>query len=310
MKLNDQIRADMTPDELAVLDGKPAPQAGADPGDDEQQVAAADHDDDGQPTGEAQAAEGEPAQEAQPATEEAQPEPAAEVPAPSLPQYDVATTDFQAQRDALKAERREVETKWSGGELTDDERVAALEAIQDKADALLIEQTRASTLTEANAQAERRATEQRVNAENAAMKALAQAEAAALAAKKPAIDYVTDKVAQTQFDMMFSAVKADPTKAGLSAAQQVAEAHKAVRALRGMVDAPAPAPAPTPNPRARIPQTLGNLPTAAAQPVGVDLAEQLDAIDDPDVLEAKWATLPASQRQAMLRSTLPQARRR
>lgn len=296
-KPNEQYRSEMTADELAVLDGKPiaeTPEANA-----PEVEAEADE----QPAAEAAPAAAEPA--AEPAAEVVAEQPAAEVqPAPTL--YDIPNDDFAAQRDAIKAERREVESKWSGGELSDDERVAALEAIQDKSDALLIAQTRAATLTEANAQAERKAVEQRVSLENAAMKALAEAEVANIAKKLPAIDYRTDTLAQTQFDMMFSAVKANPANAGLSAKEQVAEAHKAVRALRGMGQ-PAPV---EPKPKPTIPQTLGNLPSAAAQPVGSDLAEQLEAIDDPDVLEAKWASLPANQRANMLRATLPSNGRR
>ena len=300
MKLNDQLRSEMTADELAVLDGKPiAPEA---------EFTETDQEPAAEP-------EAESTDEAAPAAEPAAPELAAEeaaaepeaveAEAPALPQYDVATTDFKAARDVIKSERREVETKWSSGELTDEERAEKLEQLQDKADDLLIQQTRAATLAEANTQAEKRAIQQRVDSENAAMRNLAQREAELLKAGKPALDYAKDTLAQSQFDMMFSAVKANPANAGLSVAQQVDEAHKAVRALRGLIQAPT-----TTKPKPVIPQTLGNLPSAAVQPVGADLAEQLAAIDDPDALEAKWASLPTNQRAAMLRATLPTRSRR
>lgn len=315
--MNKGLMDDMTADERAVIEGRTTAAPEPDGDDDaalhevaERTTAEALAEGDEQPAAPAAEAKPEAAAEANP---EPEPKPKAEPEAPAMPQYDVASTDFEAQRAAIKAERREVETKWGAGELSDDERVAALETLQDKADALLIEQTRNATLAEANAQHERRAAEAKQLAENTAMAALARTEAAALAAGKPGVDYVKDTLAQSQFDMMFSAVKANPQMAGKAPAELVAEAHRAVRALRGLgaeaAAAPAPGPA-APAPRAKppIPQTLGNMPSAAAQPVGVDLAEQLAAIDDPDVMEARWAQLPAAQRQQMLRASMPARR--
>lgn len=309
--MNKGLMDDMTADERAVIEGKTTATPKAD-GEDiahlqetvESAAAEVAADEKNSPA-EVQAIE---AAVSAPAEVE-QPRPGPE--APAMPQYDVASTDFEAQRAAIKAERREVEKKWSGGELSDDERADAIEALQDKSDALLIEQTRASTLAEANVQHERRAAEAKQSAENAAMAALARAEATALAAGKPAIDYVKDTLAQTQFDMLFGAVKANPQMAGKTPAELVDEAHRAVRALRGLgtetASAPTP-PAPAERVKPPIPQTLGNMPSAAAQPVGVDLADQLVAIEDPDVLEARWAQMPAAQRQQMLRATMPARR--
>jgi hypothetical protein len=209
--------------------------------------------------------------------------------------YVVEATDFAAKRTELKVARRDIEAKWSAGDLSDEEREAQLDALDEQRDALLIAQTRAATLKEANDQAERARVEATIKAENAAMKALADAEAA-----RKGIDYKTDAKAQAEFDMMFGAVKANPDNAGLTAAQLVAEAHKAVCALRGIATAPA---AKTPKPAAAardVPVTLAGLPAAASNVVQDDLIAQFSQLSG-DAAERFMASLPANQVDKLMR---------
>ena len=232
-----------------------------------------------------------------PATDEQAPAGTAEEAAPevvaepqALPQYTVDGTDFAAQRAALRAERREVEAKWASGELSDDDRATALDELQDKSDALLIEQTRASTLAEANAQAEQRAAESRANAETAAMRAVAEA-----AKASGQIDYASDIKAQKQFDVMFTAVKADPDNADKTSSQLVQEAHKAVLALRGIADK-TPAKERTAPP---APPTLRNLPNATTSNSGGTVADSIGRLTGA-AYQAAFAKLTPAQKAALV----------
>lgn len=300
MKLNDAQRASMTQDELDMIDGKTerdtAP-VGADQADEVIEAAAE----------EAPAAEGAtetPAEDPAPQVAAEQP---AEQPEPAAEpiKYTVPSTDFAAQRDALRTQKKELLTKWSAGEMTDDDYSTQLDALDEQMATALIEQTRAATLHEANTQAEQRAAKAAADAENAAMAAVAKASKAA-----GLVDYQTDTAAATQFDALFAAVKLDPANARLNATALVNKAHDAVLALRGLKTGKPQATTPTtPTPQKPLPQTLAHLPSAAAQAVGQELSEQLDAIEDPDVLEAKWASLSAAQRKQMLRATMPATRK-
>ena len=294
MKLSDAEKVGLSAAEIASLE---APDADALLELEQDEPKAADPEpEEAEEVVEAAAEPAEAVEAQEPAAEDASPAPDAQ----ELPKYEVAANnDLQSQLDGLKAERIEVEKKWTGGELTDDERVEALEALQDKRDSIRDEMNKAKMLAELNAQAERQANEKRINAENTAMKALAQAEAAALAAKKPAIDYVNDKVAQSQFDLMFNATKMDPAKAGLTSAQQVAEAHKAVRALRGMV---APV-APKPTPAARVvPQTLSGIPAAGQNVAQDELIGQFNALGSDTRKQEKFmAGLTSAQVDKLVR---------
>jgi hypothetical protein len=225
---------------------------------------------------------------------------------PPLPPPLPEPTDYAAQLKELRKQARAIDAKWASGNLDDDGRAEQLSELDDKIDAL----TRAQVKAELLADQARAAAEARAKAENAAMRAVAEAEAKAIAQKQPGIDYAKDTAAAKTFDAIYGALKADPDNRGKPIADLVAQANKAVKAMRGMLTPKAAAPAPEPKTKPAIPQTLGNLPAAAAQPIGADLDAELMAIEDPDVLEAKWAALPASHRQAALRATLPVKPRR
>lgn len=315
MKLSDHDKIGMTPDEIALIERADSDDLLAMHGEsdatDAADTTADDAADSTQDTADTEAqaddtteAKSEPAAEtkADATPEPVQPEPTPE-PAVKPTTYQVPDTDFDAQRKALRAEKRSVEEKWAAGELTDEQKIAELDALDDKLDSLLIETTRANTLREANEQQARQQLEARIQAETAAMAALAKAEAANVAKGLPGIDYATDTLAQQQFDMLFTAVRANPANANMTAAQAVAEANKAVRALRGMGPvAAAPAPAPTPAPAAprNVPTTLAGIPNAGNAGVKDDLMEQFDRLQGE--AQERWlASQPAHVVERLMR---------
>lgn len=325
MKLSPEELALLTPEEAAALqdtgaetalatmaDQKPAATAGAAGTTEEVETEAdADEGDAGNVTTPEAAAATEAAP-AQPAADAVTPEAAsaaleeldtaAAPPAPPAA-FDVPATDFKAQRDTLRTEKRDLAKKWSDGELSDDDYHSAVEAVDDKMATLLAEQTRADTLREVNEQNARRAAEAQEKAELAAMAAVAAA-----AKKAGQVDYGTDKAAAVEFDSLFAAAKASPANASLTPAQLVEKAHKAVLALRGIAAAPAPAPAAAapaapaaPAPRA-APPSIGGLPNAAPAVVQDDLMAQFSNLEGEDA-ERFLAGLPANQVAKLMRTT-------
>lgn len=231
-------------------------------------------------------------------------------PAPQPKAFEVQQADFDAQRKALQAERKDAIQKWGNGEMSDEEYAAKLDDLDGKIFEVIQAQTTARTLADINAQNQREAAERQAQADNAAMVKVAGASKAA-----SQIDYGTDVDACGLFDAAFGRIKLDPSLASLTLDQKAERAHRAVLAMRG-IEVAAPAPAPTPaattpaKPRPTIPPTLGGLPSAAANGVGDTFDEAFDAIEDPDEREARWAALPAAQRQQMLRRTVPTTRGR
>lgn len=224
----------------------------------------------------------------------------APAPAPAPKPYDVPTTDFDAVRKQLRADRRAVEEKWAGGELTDEQRIEQLDDLDNKIDTLLIESTRAATLREANEQQARNAEAERMAAENAAMQSLATSEAKNLAAGKPGIDYAKDTVAQQQFDMMFAALSKAPENANDTPASLVAKANNAVRALRGLPVGAATAPTPTPAPTKReVPTTLSGLPNAGNAGLKDDVMEQVGRLQGEDLERWLASQTPATVERLM-----------
>lgn len=219
----------------------------------------------------------------------AAPAPAAPAPAP----FKVDATDYTEQRKALATEKTEAFKKWSDGQLSDDEYAQAQAAFDERLADITRAQTRADTLREVN---EQRAAQERATIEQAEHAAMAD-----LAKRvKGTLDYA-DQAAARQFDLAFDAVKADPTNAALTPAQQVEKAHVAVLAMRGIA-APAPttaatsapaAPAPKPKPR-DVPVTLGGLPNAAPAGVHDDLMEQAGRLSGLELEEFLARQTPAT----------------
>lgn len=208
----------------------------------------------------------------------AEPAPAAQ---PKPQAFDVPdVTALEAQRKALRTEKRDLTAKWSAGEVTDDEYADQIDALDDKLATLIATQTEAATLHRINTQNEARAKADAEAAENQAMFATAQASKSA-----GLIDYGTNKVAAAQFDSLFAAAKIDPANAKLSAQQVVEKAHKAVLALNGLAEAPKPkaeaaAPA-APAPR-NVPPSIGGLPNASQTVVQDELFEQFRQLEGDD----------------------------
>lgn len=317
--------ADMDPDEQALLSGQPAKT-------ETPAAAAADTDDDGEPitgnvAGDASVEEGEAAKNEQAASAEKEdaaaptadeaaaalaemtPEPAA---SPATPKaFEVPGDDFDAKRKELQTQRKDIIKQWGDGELSDEQYAAKLDELDGQIYTVIQQQAKAQTLAEINEQNRRDAEAKQQQAENAVMVKVAAASKAA-----GQIDYGTDGDACKAFDAAFMAAKADPKNADLSLDKVAERAHRAVLAMRGVeVATPAstaPTAAATPaKPKPAVPPvTLGTMPAAAANATGDSFDETFDAIEDPDEREAKWAALSASQRQQMLRRTVPTTRGR
>lgn len=187
-------------------------------------------------------------------------------PAPAAPtKFDVEERDYAAELKAVRAERSDIEQKWTEGELTDAERNTQIQELEDKRDALLIEQTRAQTLAEINRQNAERTEQAALNAENAAIVALVNADKAK---GDSGLSYHSDADAQRDFDAALNAAKSSASHAGKSPAELVQAAHKMVMAMRGLNVAEAKS-EPSQQPKSskrEVPPSLGGLPDAGRAP--------------------------------------------
>lgn len=220
-----------------------------------------------------------------------------------IPQFDgTVPQGYDEQKKAIREEKLALRSKWSNGELSDEEWAAQEASLDDKYEALQAEYLTAQALQKANEQI-------------AAQQQRETLQKLAKSAKAVGIDY-SDPGLGSLFDNRLSMVASEEAFKGKPFEQIAAEANRRVLELFGKTAKAADA-AVEPNPkgkgapvneRANIPPTLGQMPAAAAQPVNSNLDEMLATIDDPDILEAKWAALPTQQRSAVLRSTLPSRR--
>ena len=302
---------DMTPDEVEALTGE-KPEAAAQPAPTDEALAdAAGASDDGSDDG--ADASGSETAAAEPVDKDAAAAALAELDAGQAKSeapraFEVPADDFNAKRTELRAEKRAVHEKWANGELTDTEYFEQTDALDDQIAAIVTEQSRKATLADINRQNEERVRQAQADAENQAMAAVA------VASKKAGhIDYGTDALACQQFDAQFAAVRLDPANAKLPPADLAQKAHNLVLAMRGIAPTAAPAASPAPAPAAAakpvVPPSLASMPAAAAQPIGADPLDDIMSIEDPDVREARWASLTPAQRTAALRSTVPAARK-
>lgn len=290
MKIQD---TQYTADELAIMNGQELPDTA--PPVETQAAAEAEE---GDEPGEAAAPAASTDTPAEAAAADAG-EPADDGAKPFIPQFDATGPEnYDEAKKAIRAEKAELRSKWSQGDLTDEAYAAAEAAIEDKMEALQSEHLTAQAMARANANIQ-------------AQQAKETLQSIANSAKAHGIDYQDEGLALL-FDSKLKAVAADAAFAGKSYAERAHEAHNRVAQLLGKTTAVKPtgtkADGAKPQERTQIPQTLAGMPAAAALPVGQDLSSQLDSIDDPDLLEAKWASLPTSQRTAMLRASLPARR--
>lgn len=132
---------------------------------------------------------------------------------PAPAKFEVAARDYAADMKAIRTERQGIEQKWTDGELTDDERNAQLDGLEERRDALLVEQTRAQTLGEINRQNAERTELAQQTAEDAAIVALVKNDKAIGAT---GVSYHDNVDAQRDFDAALTAAKASASHAGKS----------------------------------------------------------------------------------------------
>ena len=268
-----------TPEDLKALEAIAAAEAaGQDPfGDDEPLTTEAE----AQET-EAEAAPEPPAEQAAEA-KQAEPE-AARTEAAELPTYKAEVPqDYKAQRAQLLQAKAEAMKKLMDGEIdaeafaAEDMRVA--EALEDLAAARI----RAETLQEANAQSQQAYQ--------------ARAIQRLIANTKGEVDYAADVTAQQQFDTSLQVLAAQPANAGKDFADLIEDAHKMVKAMRG-VQTPAKATAADRRPAGDVPVTLRSLPSASTPNTG-GVIEQIARLKGP-AYEAAYAKLTPAQQAALL----------
>ena len=278
-----------TPEDLKALEAIAAAEAaGQDPfGDDEPLTMEADADEPApeaaaEPEAEQAAADAPTAEADQP---EADPAPAAaSTEAAELPTYKAEVPqDYKAQRAELMKAKADAMKKLMDGEIdaetfaAEDMRVA--EALEDLAAARI----RAETLQEANAQS------QQAYQARAIQRLIANA--------KSEVDYAADLNAQKQFDTSLQVLAAQPDNAGKDFADLIEDAHKMVKAMRGIAQAPKQ-PAADRRPAGDVPVTLRSLPSASTPNTG-GVIEQIGRLKGP-AYEAAYAKLTPAQQAALL----------
>ena len=191
--------------------------------------------------------------------------------------------DYKAQRAELMKAKAEAMKQLMEGDIDaeafalEDARVA--EALED----LAAVRIRAETLQEANSQA---------------LQAYQSRTIQRLISKtKAEVDYATDTAAQQQFDTSMQVLSAQPANAGKDFADLADDAHKMVRAMRGIATQARPAAADR-KPEGDVPVTLRSLPSAATSNTG-GVIEQIARLKGP-AYEVAFAKLTPAQQAALL----------
>ena len=268
-----------TPEDLKALEAIAAAEAaGQDPfGDDEPLTVEAA----AEPEAE-QAAADTPAAEAVQAN--ADPAPAvASTEAAELPTYKAEVPqDYKAQRADLMKAKADAMKQLMDGEI-DAEAYAAEDArVSEALEDLAAARIRAETLQEANAQSQQ--TYQ------------ARAIQRLIANTKSEVDYAADATAQKQFDTSLQVLAAQPDNAGKDFADLIEDAHKMVKAMRGI--APQARPGVERRPAGDAPVTLRGVPSASTPNTG-GVIEQIARLKGP-AYEAAYAKLTPAQQAALL----------
>lgn len=291
----------ISPEDQKALDAIAAAQAaGQDPfGDDEPLSVKDDTDKIEEPEGgaeeEAGAAETEDAADApephavDPEVRDA-PEAKAEtvvehVPAdPALPAYKTdAPADYQAKRAELLKQKAEAMKKLMDGDIDADAYSAEDARVSDAIEELSAARIRAETLQDANAQS------QQVYQARTIQRLIAKT--------KAEVDYAADTAAQQQFDTSLRVLAAQHDNAGRDFADLAEDAHKMVKAMRGIAQAAKP-PAADRKPAGDAPVTLRSLPSASTPNTG-GVLEQIARLKGP-AYEAAYAKLTPAQQAALL----------
>lgn len=290
-----------TPEDLKALEAIAAAQAaGQDPfGDDEPLTVEADAGEDA--ATDADATADEPEAQAQPEAEaeqdasetttaevqqaNADPAPAvASAEAAELPTYKAEVPqDYKAQRAELMKAKADAMKKLMDGEIDAETFAAEDMRVADALEDLAAARIRAETLQEANAQS------QQAYQARAIQRLIANA--------KSEVDYAADATAQKQFDTSLQVLAAQPDNAGKDFADLIEDAHKMVKAMRGIAQAPKQ-PAAERKPAGDVPVTLRSLPSASTPNTG-GVIEQIARLKGP-AYEAAYAKLTPAQQAALL----------
>lgn len=276
----------MTPEDQKTLDAIAAAEAaGQDPfGDDEPltvESAADDPAPEAVPEAAADTAPDQAAADA-PAAEAAQAEPEPEPVA--MPAYKAELpADHKAQRTELLKAKADAMRKLMDGEMTAEEFAAEEMRVTESLEDLAAARIRAETLQEANAQS------QQVYQARTIQRLIAKT--------KAEVDYATDTAAQQQFDTSLRVLAAQPANAGKDFADLIEDAHKMVKAMRGIAQAPKQ-PASDRRPAGDVPVTLRSLPSASTPNTG-GVIEQIARLKGP-AYEAAYAKLTPAQQAALL----------
>jgi len=276
----------MTLEEQKALQAIAAAQAaGDDPfGDDEPLTTEADADlDVGDGTGEPAAQDdGEPVQGVAEAQTTDEPTPAPE--SAELPTYKAELpSDYKAQRAELMKAKAEAMKQLMDGEIDADAYAAEDARVSEALEDLAAARIRAETLQEANAQSQEAYQ--------------ARAIQRLIAKSKGEVDYAADATAQKQFDTSLQVLAAQPDNAGKDFADLIEDAHKMVKAMRGVQSQGKP-PAPDRKPAGDVPVTLRSLPSASTPNTG-GVIEQIARLKGP-AYEAAFAKLTPAQQAALL----------
>lgn len=282
----------MTPEDQKALEAIAAAEAaGQDPfGDDEPLAAESEESSDS--TVEQQAAENEAAaaelESELPAEVEAQAEAddaaAAEPEHAALPAYKAEVpSDYKAQRTELLKAKAAAMKQLMEGEIDADTFAAEEIRVTEALEELAAQRIRAETLQDANAQS------QQIYQQRTIQRLIAKA--------KGEVDYATDASAQQQFDTSLQVLAAQPANAGKDFADLAEDAHKMVKAMRGIAQQPKP-PVADRKPAGEVPVTLRSLPSASTPNTG-GVIEQIARLKGP-AYEAAFDKLTPAQKAALL----------
>ena len=278
----------MTPEDQKALDAIAAAEAaGQDPFGDDEPLTVEAAAEEAAPDAEA-AAEPEAEQAAADATtaeaEQAESKPAeVSAEAAELPTYKAEVPqDYKAQRAELMKAKADAMKQLMDGEI-DAEAYAAEDArVSEALEDLAAARIRAETLQEANAQS------QQAYQARAIQRLIANA--------KAEVDYAADATAQKQFDTSLQVLAAQPDNAGKDFADLIEDAHKMVKAMRGI--APQAKPVAERKPAGDAPVTLRGVPSASTPNTG-GVIEQIARLKGP-AYEAAYAKLTPAQQAALL----------
>lgn len=277
-----------TPEDLKALEAIAAAEAaGQDPFGDDEPLTVEDAAEEAAPEAEA-AAEPEAEQVAADATtadaEQDEAKPAAASPeAVELPTYKAELPqDYKAQRAELMKAKADAMKQLMDGEIDADAYAAEDARVSEALEDLAAARIRAETLQEANAQS------QQAYQARAIQRLIANA--------KSEVDYAADATAQKQFDTSLQVLAAQPDNAGKDFADLIEDAHKMVKAMRGI--APQAKPVAERKPAGDAPVTLRGVPSASTPNTG-GVIEQIARLKGP-AYEAAYAKLTPAQQAALL----------